>query len=286
MQSVHIVTDSTADLPKNLVRESGITVVPLKVIFGSAEALRDSVDIETAEFYRRQVEKQELSTTSQPTPSEFAEVYKDLSGQGGSIISIHISSGLSGTVQSARIAAGMLPEADIEVVDSRVVSMGLGLIVLEAARAAREGKTKAEIMSIISCMVDQTRVIFAVDTLEYLARGGRIGRAQAFLGTLLNIRPILHLKDGLVHPLEKVRGKSRAIDRIAQIAADSMGGRPVYCSLVHGMDPTGMEQLRQKAVAMLNLASEPVISELGAVVGTHTGPGVLGIICVGSGLTF
>jgi len=186
---------------------------------------------------------------------------------------------MSGTVQSARMGAGMVPEADIEVVDSRMTSMGLGLIALEAARAARAGKTKDEIMSIIRYMVDQTRVIFAVDTLEYLARGGRIGRAQAFLGTLWNIRPILCLKDGLVHPSEKVRGKARAIDRVAQIAAGSMGGRPVYCSLVHGMDPAGMEQLRQKAVAMLNLTSEPVISELGAVVGTHTGPGVLGIIC-------
>jgi DegV family protein with EDD domain len=160
-----------------------------------------------------------------------------------------------------------------------MTSMGLGLIALEAARAARAGKTKDEIMSIIRYMVDQTMVIFAVDTLEYLARGGRIGRAQAFLGTLLNIRPILCLKDGLVHPFEKVRGKARAIDRVAQIAAGSMGGRPVYCSVVHGMDPAGMEQLRQKAVAMLNLTSEPVISELGAVVGTHTGPGVLCVIC-------
>jgi DegV family protein with EDD domain len=279
LQSVYIVTDSTADLPKNLMRESGITVVPLKVIFGSTAALRDGVDIETAEFYRRQAERKEFPTTSQPTPSEFAEVYKDLAVRGGSIISIHISSGMSGTVQSARMGAGMVPEADIEVADSRMTSMGLGLIALEAARAARAGKTKDKIMSIIRYMVDQTRVIFAVDTLEYLARGGRIGRAQAFLGTLLNIRPILCLKDGLVHPFEKVRGKARAIDRVAQIAAGSMGGRPVYCSLVHGMDPAGMEQLRQKAVAMLNLTSEPVISELGAVVGTHTGPGVLGIIC-------
>lgn len=279
MQSVYIVTDSTADLPKNLVRESGINVVPLKVIFGSTAALRDGVDIETAEFYRRQIERKEFSTTSQPTPSEFAEVYKDLAVRGGSIISIHISSGMSGTVQSARMATRMVPEADIEVVDSRMTSMGLGLIALEAARAARAGKTKDEIMSIIRYMVDQTRVIFAVDTLEYLARGGRIGRAQAFLGALLKLRPILCLKDGLVHPFEKVRGKARAIDRVAQIAAGSMGGRPVYCSLVHGMDPAGMEQMRQKAVAMLNLTSEPVISELGAVVGTHTGPGVLGIIC-------
>lgn len=279
MQSVFLVTDSTADLPKKLVQELEITVVPLKVIFESNEAFLDGVTIETAEFYRRQVEKKEFSSTSQPTPAEFADVYRELSAAGASIISIHLSSNLSGTVQSAHMAAGMLPELDIEVVDSKLASMGFGLVVLEAARAAREGKTKAEIMSHVKFMTEKVQVFFFVGTLEYLVRGGRIGKAQAFLGSLLNIRPILYLKEGIVEPFEKVRGKARAIERLVQVMVEKFGGQAVLCSLVHSIDPEGLEQLRLKVKEKLNLAAEPVVSELGAVIGTHVGPGVIGIIC-------
>lgn len=258
MQNICIVTDSTADLPENLVSEYGITVVPLKVIFGENEMLRDGVDI---------------------GPAEFAAVYEELATRAGSIVSVHISSELSGTVQSARLAAGMVSGADIEVVDSRLVSMGLGLIVLESAKAAWDGKTKAEIVFLIENMIEKIQLFFVVNTLEYLARGGRIGKAQAFLGSLLNIRLICCLKEGIIHPYEKVRGKARAIERLVEITAGKMGGQPVLCSLVHGMDPVGLEQLRLKVMDKLNLAGDPILSELGAVVGTHAGPGVLGVMC-------
>lgn len=279
MQKIFLVTDSTADLPKEIVNGLGITVVPLKVIFGSGEAYLDGVEIETAEFYRRQVGKNEYSSTSQPTPAEFAAVYRGLAAQGGSIISIHLSANLSGTVQSAHMAAAMLPEADIEVVDSRLASMAFGLIVMKAAQAAREGKTKEEIMSIVKFMIENAQVFFFVGTLEYLVRGGRIGKAQAFLGSILNIRPILYLKEGIVQPFEKVRGKARAIERLVQAMEEKFGKQPVLCSLVHSVDPEGLEQLRLKVKGKLNLATEPVLTELGAVIGTHTGHGVLGIIC-------
>lgn len=279
MNRVRIVTDSTADLPKELVAKYEITVVPLKVIFNGEEAFRDGVDIETEEFYRRQVERRETSTTSQPTPVEFASVYSKLAAGGNSIISIHISSGMSGTYQSARMSKEMVSGADIEVIDSKVTSMGLGLIVLEAAREAGEGKSKDDILGRVNELISKTEVFFVVDTLEYLLRGGRIGKAQAFLGTILNIKPLLYLKDGLVQPYEKVRGKAKAIERLAQIVEEKVGKQKIKCSLVHGMDPAGMEQLRQKVMSRLN-CDEPVVSKLGAVVGTHVGPGVIGIIFI------
>lgn len=279
MNQVRIVTDSTADLPKELVAKYEITVVPLKVIFDGEEPLKDGVDIVSEQFYRRQLEKSEVSKTSQPAPVEFATVYSELSAGGNSIISIHLSSALSGTFQSARMAKEMVPGADIEVIDTKSVSMGLGLIVLEAARAAGEGKTKEDILKIVSGMVSNIQVFFIVDTLEYMARGGRIGKAQAFLGSILNIKPLLFLKDGIVYPYEKVRGKTKAIERLAQIVEGKIGKQKIKCSLVHGMDPEGLAQLYRTVMSRIN-CNEPIISDLGAVVGTHVGSGVLGIIFI------
>lgn len=278
MTRVRIVTDSTADLPKEFIVKYEITVVPLKVIFDGEEPLKDGIDIVTEQFYRRQVEKREVSKTSQPAPVEFATVYSELS-DGNSIISIHLSSALSGTFQSARMAKEMVPGADIEVIDTKSVSMGLGLIVLEAARAAGEGNTKEAILEMVSGMISNIQVFFFVDTLEYMVLGGRIGKAQAFLGSILNIKPILFLKDGIVNPYEKVRGKTKAIERLAQIVEEKVGKQKIKCSLVHGMDPEGLAQLYRKVMSRIN-CNEPVISDLGAVVGTHVGPGVLGIIFI------
>ncbi|MDF9408778.1 MAG: DegV domain-containing protein [Pelotomaculum sp. PtaB.Bin013] len=277
MNKVHIVTDSTADLPLELVDEYGITVIPLKVIFSGYEPLLDGVDIDTVQFYRRLVENREMSATSQPTPAEFAAAYSKLSAEGGKIISIHLSSTLSGTCQSARMAKDMVPGVDIEVIDSKQASMGLGLVVLEAAAAARAGKSKAEILELINALLPKIQILFIVDSLDYLVRGGRIGKAQAFLGTILNIKPLLYLKEGIVNPYEKVRGKTRAIDRLVEIVEETAGKHKIKCSLVHGNDPAGVEQLRQKITAKLD-CDEPVVTGLGAVIGTHVGPGVLGII--------
>lgn len=280
LSQVKIVTDSTADLPKELAAKYGITVVPLKVIFSDDEPpLRDGVDIDTEQFYRRQVERNEYSRTSQPTPSEFCSLYRDLSASCSSIISIHLSSALSGTCQSALMAKDMLPGLDIEVVDSRMASMGLGLIALEAARAAGEDKTKTEIISAVKHMISGAELFFIVDSLDYLARGGRIGKAQAFLGTLLNIKPILFLKDGVVHPLEKARGRTRAIDKLAQIIVEKTGNGRFKCALMHGMDPDGIKQLHQKIIPLLD-CDEILYSTLGAVIGTHTGLGALGIAII------
>lgn len=277
MKKVYIVTDSTADLPKELAKTYNITVVPLKVIFNGCEPLLDGVDIETEQFYHRLVENQELSITSQPTPAEFASTYQKLHAAGGSIISIHISSAMSGTCQSARLGKDMVPDADIEVIDSQSVSMGLGMLVLTAARAARAGKSKPEILEIVQRLMPKINVFFIVDTLDYLVRGGRIGKAQAFLGTILNIKPLLCLKEGIVHPYEKVRGRTKAMDRLIQTVEEKAGGKFIKCALVHSNNPAGIKQLRQKIMAKLN-CDEPIISNLGAVVGTHGGPGLLGVV--------
>ncbi|MCG9969552.1 DegV family protein [Pelotomaculum terephthalicicum JT] len=277
MNKVHIATDSTADLPPELINEYGITVVPLKVIFSGCEPLLDGVEIDTVEFYRRLAENREMPATSQPTPAEFAAAYGKLSAKGGKIISIHLSSKLSGTCQSARMAKEMVSGVDIEVIDSKLASMGLGLVVLEAAAAARAGKSKEEILDVINKLIPKIQVFFIVDSLDYLVRGGRIGKAQAFLGTILNIKPLLYLKEGIVNPHEKVRGKTRAIDRLVEIVEETAGNQKIKCSLVHGNDPAGVEQLRQKLAAKLN-CDEPVVTGLGAVIGTHVGPGVLGIV--------
>ncbi|NQS74959.1 MAG: DegV family protein [Peptococcaceae bacterium] len=276
MSQVKIVTDSTADLPRELIVKYNITVVPLMVIFNNNEIFRDGVDIDNEEFYRRQVERKEHSRTSQPAPAEFLDIYRELSASGSSIISIHLSTALSGTCQSARMAAEMLPNADIVVIDSKLASMGLGMIALEAARAADKGKDKNEILRTVRQMISEGMLYFIVDTLEYLARGGRIGKAQALLGNILSIKPVLYLKDGIIHPLEKVRGRAKAIDRLAQIISRKVGQRRVKCALMHGMDPAGMGQLHEKTIPFLN-CDQPVCSTLGAVIGTHTGLGALGI---------
>ncbi|OPX84673.1 MAG: DegV domain-containing protein [Pelotomaculum sp. PtaB.Bin104] len=276
MNKVFIVTDSTADLPEELCQAYGISVVPLKVIFPGCAPLLDGVDIDAGEFYRRLVENRELSSTSQPTPAEFATTYLRLQAAGGSIISIHISSAMSGTCQSARMGKAMVPGTDIEVIDSKSVSMGLGELVLAAARAARAGKSKQEILELIYGLIPKINVYFIVDSLDYLARGGRIGKARAFLGTILNIKPLLYLKDGIVCPYEKLRGRAKAMERLVQVVQEHTGGKAIKYALVHGNDPAGVKQLRQKMNE--KFSDDSVISSLGSVVGTHAGPGVLGVV--------
>lgn len=278
MKKVRIVTDSTADLDRETYNRYGITMVPLKVFFGQ-EVFLDGVEITPDQFFRRQVDGKEMSTTSQPTPAEFVEAYKPLAEEGSAIISLHISAKMSGTVQSAQLARTMLNYPELEVIDSSVTSVPLGLMVINAARAAAEGKSKEEIIELIRFMQEKHLVYFAVDTLEYLQRGGRIGKAQAFLGTLLNVKPILTIKEGYVFPHEKVRGKAKSFDRIVRIMQDKFGEREVQCFMVHGEDWEGIAQFKEKVHKGLNCV-ESFEGRLGPVVGTHVGPGVVGMVCM------
>jgi len=276
--TIGIVCDSTADLPGHLVKEYGIHIVPLKVHFGEEE-YRDGVDITADEFYQRLQASAALPTTSQPSPGEFVEAYRNLLEQGiDTIVSIHISAHLSGTYRSAEVAKSMLPEADIEVIDSRQASTVLGVVVLEAARAARAGKSKEEIIDLVNRLIEKIRVFFMVNTLEYLQKGGRIGKAQAFLGSMLNIKPILTLENGIIVPAAKARGRAKGMEQLLTKMEASIGtGGQRIMAIMHAANPEGMEELQKKAGEKWQ-PREFVIADIGPVIGTHVGPGTLALI--------
>lgn len=275
MAEVRIVTDSTADLPPELVEKYGITVVPLKVFFGS-DCYLDGIDLTKEEFFQRLASSKELPTTSQPTPNEFVEVYRPMVEEGADIVSIHISSHMSGTVQSAQLAKTMLKYDGLEVIDSQAVSVLLGMVVLGAARAAEAGYSRAEVVALAHSIMANHKIYFMVDTLEYLQRGGRIGKAQAFLGSVLNVKPVCTIKEGVIYPHEKVRGRKKAIGRMVQLLSGGFNGdEPLFCFMTHGNDPEGMEYTKGLVRDQLN-CHEVMDCQMGSVVGTHAGPGILG----------
>ena len=266
---VRVVTDSTADLPAEVTRQWGITVVPLTVHFGQ-ETYRNGVDITPDEFYRRLAAAPKLPTTAQPPVGAFVETYKALALGTEGILSIHISAKLSGTYNSALGAKeevkGLCP---IEVVDSLQGSLGLGLVALAAARAAQAGKPLGEVAAEARRASGQT-----LDTLEYLAKGGRIGKAQAFLGSLLNIKPIVGLEEGETHPFERVRSRRRALERLAQMARDLAPLQEAW--VVHATTPDDARDLAERIKTLVPTGEVP-IGRLGPVVGTYLGPGALGL---------
>ncbi len=269
---VHVVTDSTCDLPAELIAKHGITVVPLTVSF-SDEAFLDGVDITADEFYEKLAAFSGLPRTSQPSVERFRQVYKSL-GPDAEIVSVHISARLSGTLNSATIAREQVNgEGRIELVDSRTVSLGLGAVALEAARVAQQGASLEEVADAARRTLERVQVIAMVDTLEYLRRGGRIGRARSLLGSLLSIKPILHVEDGEVAPLERVRTRSRAIERLVQLATEGDVKRAFVGS---GGNRDEAEALLERLRPALP-GAELLLGQVGPVVGVHAGPNVLGI---------
>ncbi|KJS87564.1 MAG: hypothetical protein JM58_03835 [Peptococcaceae bacterium BICA1-8] len=279
MSKIKIVTDSTADLPLDLIKQYDITIVPLAVNFGNISYL-EGTELSPKDFYAKLSASETLPTTSQPSPGDFAAVFKELAQNGNEeIISIHLSSKLSGTYQSALLGKSMVADLiKINVFDSQVVTMGLGLIVIAAARAAQEGKNIEEISKIITDLQSKMNIFFVVDTLEYLQKGGRIGKASSIMGALLNIKPILTLADGEVHPYEKVRGKGKALERLIDIAnANIASESKIQCAIVHSSSLDSALKLHEKVLAQFN-CTEIFISDIGAVVGTHVGPGTIAFI--------
>ncbi|UNC92767.1 DegV family protein [Candidatus Contubernalis alkaliaceticus] len=272
---MRVITDSTADLPESILEEYKIEVIPLKVHFGEEQFL-DWVDLRPENFYDKLQKSDILPKTSQPSPAEFVEKYK---GQNSSntIFSIHISSQLSGTYQSAMMAKDMLPEMDIVVVDTKLASIPHGLVVFEVARAVKEGKSKEDILALIDYLLSNVRLFFMVDTLEYLQKNGRIGKAQALLGGLLKMKPILTLVDGVVTPKDKVRGHQKALNRLIGLCLEEFSSeKPVQVAILHGN--VLEEALKVKAMVEETFNNdEIIITNLGAVIGTHVGPGAVGI---------
>ncbi|PKM90423.1 MAG: DegV family protein [Firmicutes bacterium HGW-Firmicutes-12] len=277
IKKIKIVTDSTADLPVSLLNEYNISIIPLKVIFKD-NIYREGVDITTKEFYEKLLNSEQLPMTSQPSPGEFQELYEELTQDGSTVISIHISAKMSGTCQSAVLAKNSLPDRDIRVIDSEQVTMSLGLIVLAAAKAAKENNTADEIEALAYEVSKRVKLFFIVDTLDNLQKGGRIGKASALIGTVLNIKPILTVEDGIVTPYEKIRGKSKAIERIVGILKEYDNNNKLkFCVILHANALDEAVSLHERVITQIN-PHENIISDIGAVVGTHAGAGTIGVV--------
>ncbi|HLB23124.1 MAG TPA: DegV family protein [Dehalococcoidia bacterium] len=273
--AVRIVTDSTADMSPHLARELGVSVVPLSVIFGD-EVFKEGIQIGHDLFYDKLVRSKVLPTTSAPSVGDFLEVYEPLLAETDEIVSIHLSSKLSATYNNALQAAQQLSErgARIEVVDSQLVSLGMSFVVAAAARAATGGAGCDEIKTIVEGIVPRVRILVVLDTLEYVRRGGRIGRARAFLGNMLRVKPLLYIRDGEVHPGERVRTKAQALERVFQIVTSYP--RVVEAAVAYSTNPQEAEEVsRRLREAMPGVAVS--MARLGPVIGVHGGPGVLGV---------
>ena len=273
--AVRIVTDSTADMSPHLARELGVSVVPLSVIFGD-EVFKEGIHIGHDLFYDKLVRSKVLPTTSAPSVGDFLEVYEPLLAETDEIVSIHLSSKLSATYNNALQAAQQLSErgARIEVVDSQLVSLGMSFVVAAAARAATGGAGCDEIKTIVEGIVPRVRILVVLDTLEYVRRGGRIGRARAFLGNMLRVKPLLYIRDGEVHPGERVRTKAQALERVFQIVTSYP--RVVEAAVAYSTNPQEAEEVsRRLREAMPGVAVS--MARLGPVIGVHGGPGVLGV---------
>jgi fatty acid kinase fatty acid binding subunit len=273
---IGIVTDSTAYLDVDFVEKHDIKVVPLKVIMEDV-SYREGIDISNDEFYRRMREQDIFPTTSQPSAGEFLEAYKEMSAQYDALISIHISAGISGTCESAWSAAAEMGDYPIEVIDSRFTGFMLMLFVMELVKARDAGKSKDELKSLAAKMIEGSVEYFCVDTLEYLHRGGRIGGAQALMGSMLRVKPLLYL-DGTIDALDKVRGSKKALDRLVELAAEKAGDRKVLVALTHVRNVPRMNELKEKVKKALNCDADAIVfNETGPVIGSHVGPGTVGV---------
>ncbi len=277
---IKIVTDSTADLPVELAEKLGITVVPEYLRFGE-KMLRDRIDIDEDEFYRRLVSDPILPSTSQPSPQDFTETYEKLGKEAGGIVSIHLSSKLSSTYNAAVSGkAAVKTPCPIEVIDSQVVTMGLGELVIAANEMAEAGKSIPEIVAAVTKMIPSVHILGLLDTLKYLALGGRIGKVQALLGSMLNVKPMLAIKDGVLTPSGRVRSRDKGID----ILFDYVKNTPDIQDLavIHNTTPDEAKGLI-KRLGSVYPEEKIRLARLGPALGVHTGPGILFIALRGKG---
>ena len=275
---VAIVTDSTAYIPEDYLKQYNITITPLSVIWGE-KIYRDGVDILPEEFYRRLENSKVMPTTSQVTPVVMQDTFKSLLEQGYDVLGIFLSSKISGTYQSAVQAIEMLGNVggNIEVVDSFSTTMALGWPVLTGARAAEAGESLSECKKIAETACANSGVLFVMETLEFLRRGGRIGGAQALLGTALNIKPILEMRDGKIEAVERIRAKQKAIQRVVEIVHERLSGRtPIRLAVTHANCQADAATLLELARTRLDPV-ETLTSSLSPVIGTHVGPGTLAL---------
>ena len=285
--AVKLVTDSTCDLPSELARQWDITVIACNVHFGD-EVYKDGIDMGPDEFYRRLVSSPSLPTTAQPSVDDFLQVYTPLFDEGHDVVSIHLSAKFSGTLNSATQAREALLSSRnaepgrarrIDIIDSQMSSMGLGLVTIEAAHKVRDGATCDQVVQAVQDSLGRTHCYFLLDTLEYLKKGGRIGKASAFLGSLLSIKPVLMIKDGEAHPVERVRTRRRGLERLIEIIAAL--GPAERLSVLHSTTPEFAEALKER-LGDLTPREEIIMARFGPVIGTYLGPGALGVSLMSS----
>jgi len=282
MSKVVVVTDSTAHIPENLVKELDLRIIPLHVIWGD-KVYQDNVDLKTDDFYPMLKQAKDVPTTSQPSPKEFMDLYKPILDKGDKIISIHISSGISGTTNSAFQAKEMLGSKDIEIVDSKSTGMALGFVAVVVARLAKNDASLNECKALAEKAVENSGVYFMVNTLEYLHKGGRIGGASAMLGSALDLKPILYFKDGKIESCEKVRTKKKAIQRVIEISKEQIGKkRPVHIGIlqVEAEEDAAFVKAELEKIYKPEEIEDLIITGLSPVIGTHIGPGAVAITYV------
>lgn len=274
MPGFRVVTDSTSDVPPEWCERYGIEVVPLNVIFGG-ESFRDGVDLDTDQFFERLARSSALPTTSAPSPGEFAAVYERLSQECDAALSVHIGSNLSATIEAARVGASEVKGFPVHVLDSFSVGMPVAFL----CQAAAESSTAAEAVRAVESRVDRTKILALLDTLRYLEKGGRIGRAQYLVGSLLDFKPIVGLFDGEVQAVDRVRTRRRAIGRLADLLRRDL---PVErLNVMYSTDPEDADRLRDELASELP-ELDIGLGRIGAVLGTHVGPRAMGLTYVRS----
>jgi DegV family protein with EDD domain len=275
-QKITIVTDSSASIPDELMRGLDIRVIPLWLIWDD-DRLLDGIDIQPEVFYERLKVSKSLPTSSQPSAKEFERFFLDCAEDCDAIVAVLVSEKISGTIACAQAAINEIQDFPITIVDSYASSMGLGFSVLAAARAATEGKSINDVVRAAETMREKVKLLFVVDTLEFLHRGGRIGGAKRLLGTALQIKPILHFEDGLIQPLSQARTRKKALEQMLTTAEVYLAGRGMAEACVVNID------CRADGAALVELVKERFkpgaiyLSECSPVVGTHVGPGGLGL---------
>jgi DegV family protein with EDD domain len=275
-RKVAIVTDSTTYIPEGNLSRYKIRVVPQVVIWGGKEYL-DNIDMTPQEFYTRLQSDPEMPKTSQVPIAQMEKVFSDLNSQEYDILAMLISAKLSGTMNSAEQAKKNIPEATIEIVDSYSTVMALGFQVLQVAKAAEDGASLADCKSLAEKARQHTGILFAVDTLEFLHRGGRIGGGARFIGTALNLKPILEVNEGAIEAVERVRTRKKSLNRLVELVEERVSGKqPIRLATLHANAAEEARQLLDDASARLS-AAESVFSEVSPAVGAHTGPGTIGL---------
>jgi len=273
---IGVVTDSTAYLPPEVICQYGIRVVPLVVRFGE-DTFAEGLEIDNRTFYSRFRQEKTLPKTSQPAVGDFVKAYQELMQEKEGIISIHISGGISGTVEAAHAAAAMLPGARIEIVDSQISCLALGFMAWEAAVMSSRGCSMEEILERVKWIRSVIRSYFMVDDLEYLKIGGRISSTSAIIGSLLQVKPILHFVEGKIEVYEKTRTKKKAVSRMLELLAPHLSGaKKMRVAVIHADAPAEGEEMKQ-AIEKMDPRAEVHLSEFGPVIGTYLGPGALGL---------